>query len=215
MATVAEKDYLIEVLKFVPTTYAIQMDGIGAEIVVGKVPTKAYNYFKKHKINLNDYAHDGSGINQFDVNIPEDCRPFSAGEWFECDNINHSYGLEMSENSEITITTDDNDIVWSHNLDFSDLEDVEVETALEEEIEINSRRGQCIFFGERVEEGNFGSYDLPLTAPFDPERLTLVYNHIEGRSILIGISYNHIPLNPSYDASTEFKAYAFSLTKVK
>jgi hypothetical protein len=212
MATVAEKDYLIEVLKFVPTTYTIQMDGIGAEIVVGKVPAKAYNYFKKHKINLNDYA--AGNLDRVE-DIPEDCRPFSESEWFECDDINHSYGPEMSENSEITITTDDNDIVWSHNLDFSDLEDVDVETALEEEIEINSRRGQCIFFGERVEEGNFGSYDLPLTAPFDPERLTLVYNHIEGRSILIGISYDHIPLDPSYDACTEFKDYTFTLIKVK
>jgi hypothetical protein len=211
MATAAEKDRLIEVLKFVPTTYTIQMDGVGAEIVVGKVPTKAYNYFKKHKINLTNYAYDGGEFED----IPDDCRPFSESEWFECDDINHSYGLEMSENSEITITTDDNDIVWNHNLDFSDLEDVDVETALEEEIEINSRRGQCIFFGERIEEGNFGSYDLPLTAPFDPERLTLVYNHIEGRSILIGISYNHIPLDPSYDASTEFKDTTFTLTKVK
>jgi hypothetical protein len=46
MATKEEKQELMDILKFTPCTYTIQMWGYGGEYVMGTVERKIYDYFK-------------------------------------------------------------------------------------------------------------------------------------------------------------------------
>jgi hypothetical protein len=74
MATKAEKEKLMEVLKFTPRTYKIQMWGYGGEKVMGTVDRKIYDYFKSRRIDLMDYCWDSDYAS--DNNIPEEMQPF-------------------------------------------------------------------------------------------------------------------------------------------
>ena len=105
MATKAEKDKLVEVLKFTPRTYKIRLWGYGGEMVLGEITKKTWDYFREHRIDVSDYATDSDFGEE--LNIPKDCQPFYPGEWHDCDNLYHGWGV--SKNAGTMEIEDEND----------------------------------------------------------------------------------------------------------
>ena len=68
MATIKEQEHLMEVLKFTPRTYKVELWGYGGEYVMGTVSREIYDYFRKHRLSVPDYAWGGD---EFD-DVPED-----------------------------------------------------------------------------------------------------------------------------------------------
>ncbi len=62
MATIVEQQELIQVLKFTPRTYKIQLWGYGGEHVMGTVDRKVYDYFKEHRLSVPDYAWEAMSL---------------------------------------------------------------------------------------------------------------------------------------------------------
>ena len=49
MATIKEQEQLMEVLKFTPRTYKIELWGYGGEYVMGTVERRIYDHFRQNR----------------------------------------------------------------------------------------------------------------------------------------------------------------------
>ena len=89
-----EKAKIFDILKFEPCTYKVRLWGYGGEIVMGQIDKKVWDYFREHRIDVGDYACDSQYGE--DLNVPEECQPFYPGEWSECDDMYHGWGVSRN-----------------------------------------------------------------------------------------------------------------------
>lgn len=188
MATVKQKEDLIEALKFIPGTHTVRCYGYGGEIVLGSVEREVYSYFIENDIDLEEYSTQWASE---DCLIPEFYRPFSPGEWYDCNSICHENGVEMSEYCKIQIEDREGNIVWEHVLEPFMLEESEVEVECCEEYYAEFHDpDNIVYLGQSIEKGTFFSSEFDLTAPFDPEKLKIVYSDVEGLLLMSQLFYN-------------------------
>ena len=209
MATLKEKEQLIEVLKFTPRTYKVRLWGYGGEHVMGTVDRKVYDYFREHRISLLDYAWGGEEFES----IPEDMQPFSPGSWHDCDNLGHSWGVDRSAGT-IQIDDENDNTVYEKSLDdivgYNE-EEPEPEWCGRDEVWIDSQPpGTVVFIGTSSEKGTFFEADLNLKSPFDPSKLCLHYDEIDGNEVITGVSYDEEELeNCGGDTSGKSSDFGF------
>jgi len=195
MATQAEKEHLVEVLKFTPRTYKVRLWGYGGEYVMGTVDRKAYNYFKNRRLDLSEFAWDSDYADA--NNIPEDMQPFYPGNWHECEDMGHCWGVDRSAGT-IQVDDENGDTVYEKNLDDitgmgTDGEPPEPEWMGGDEIWIDSKpAGTAVFVGVSSEKGTFFEGDIELTTPFNPGKISLTYDEIDGNEIITGIQYDGV-----------------------
>ena len=191
MATEQEKQELIEVLKFTPRTYKVRLWGYGGEYVMGTVDRKIYDYFRERRLDVNEFAWDYEYAEQ--NNIPEDMQPFTPGSWHDCDNMGHSWGVDRSA-GHIQVDDENGDTVYEKELDSIvgwDEENPEPEWGGGDEVWIDSQPpGTVVFIGTSSEKGTFFEADLELKMPFDPSKLCLFYDEIDGNEIITNVSYD-------------------------
>lgn len=188
MATRKEKEKLVEALKFIPGTYTILCQGYGGEIVLGNVEREVYNYFVENDVDINTYALQWDDD---ECDVPENLRPFTPGEWHDCDDICHENGVEMSEYSHISIIDTEGNTVWNHALEPFMLEESEVEVECRDEIYASfQKQGDIVFLGQSIEKGTFFSAEVELGSPFDPKKLKIAYVDVEGFVLMASLEYN-------------------------
>ncbi len=196
MATKEEKQELVEILKFTPRTYRVRLWGYGGEHVMGTVDRKVYDYFRKHRIDLSEFAWDG--VYAEENNVPEDMQPFYPGSWHDCDNMGHCWGVDRSAGT-IQVDDENGNTVYEKSLDDIvgyDEENPEPEWSCGEEVWIDSQpAGTVVFIGTSSEKGTFFEADLELKMPFDPSKLCLHYDEIDGNEIITSVSYDGEELN--------------------
>jgi hypothetical protein len=196
MATLEQKQELIDVLKFTPRTYRVRLWGYGGEHVMGTVDRKVYDYFRKHRIDLSEFAWAGDYAEE--NNIPEDMQPFYPGSWHDCDNMGHCWGVDRSAGT-IQIDDENGNTVYEKSLDDIvgyDEENPEPEWSCGDEVWIDSQpAGTVVFIGTSSEKGTFFEADLELKMPFDPSKLCLHYDEIDGNEIITSVSYDGEELN--------------------
>lgn len=192
MATDKEKQELIEVLKFTPRTYKIQMWGYGGEKVMGTVDPKAWDYCLKHRIDIVDLAWGDYDVFTEERGLDIDQLPFTPGSWYECDNMGHVSGVSRSAGT-LQITDENGNTVFEKS--FDDIAgggmDGEPEWCCNDEIWIGSRaKGEVVFVGSSNEKGTFFEGDIELRAPFNIEKLELHYEEIDGEEIINCVYYD-------------------------
>ena len=204
-----EHDKLIEVLKFTPRTYKIQLWGYGGELVLGEIDKKVWDYFREHRIDVSDYATDsefGEGLN-----IPEDCQPFWPGQWHDCDNLFHSWGVSKNAGT-MQIFDEQDQLVYERELDSIDGTDVNLNCNEEAWIEMKGK-GSCVFYNYSSEKGTFFEGTIELKTPFDPEKLTICYADVDSEELVTSIEYDGETLE-NYGGDTTGKGYDFSFYHV-
>lgn len=204
MATKAEKQELIDTLKFTPTTVRMLIQGYGGESYAGRVDRKIYDYFAQQRIDIDEYAGDWDGV--FSDNVPRDLQPFSPGSPYDCDGLWHASGAELSDLNEIRIDSDDGQEIWVHNCGYSNLE--------ESGVTVNQWGGQelddldeneVVFWGGQGEKGCFFDCEFVLRAPFDPKKLTIGYENCDGWYIINSVEYDGEELDGTGGYSTTGK----------
>ena len=211
MATEKEKEELLEVLKFTPRTYKVRLWGYGGEYVMGTVDREIYDYFRKHRLSVEEFAWDSEYAEQ--NNIPEEMWPFTPGSWHDCDNMGHSWGVDRNAG---TIQVDDengNTIYEKSTENISgmgmDDEDPEPEWGGGDEIWIDSQPpGTVVFIGVSSEKGTFFEADIELKTPFNPGKLVLSYDEIDGNEIITSVIYDGEDLE-NYGGDTNGKSSEF------
>jgi len=202
MATNKEKQELVDILKFTPVTVNIQIYAYGGECYMGKVDRKIYDYFKEHKIDLEEYATDWDDKFAF---VPDDMRPFPPGSPYECDGMCHASGPELSDTNVIEITDKDGKTIWTSAFGINELEDQGVEVEEWETAIIDDEpEGTVVFWGGQGEKGTCFGSDFELRAPFDPKKLKISYSNCDGWWIANGVSYDEEDLDNN-DLSTTGK----------
>lgn len=202
MATKEEKQDLIDVLKFTPITVTLSIQGYGGESYAGVVDREIYDYFKKRKLDIGAYATDWDN----EMNIPSDMEPFPAGSPYECDGLWHASGAELSSLNVIRISDENNNDVWEHNADHSDLEELGVtvnETGGSEIGDLD--KGTVVFWGGQGEKGCFFDAEFVLRAPFDPKKLTINYENCDDWYLITSVEYDGEELDGSGGYSTTGK----------
>lgn len=188
MATKKQQEELIQTLKFTPRSYNIHIGGYGGEAYAGTVDPAVYEHFKQNKIDIEQYATDWD--DKFD-DVPRDLRPYNSGSPYDCDNLFHASGAELSNLNEIQIRDEAGNEHWTCAAGINELEDAGVEV---------NNGGGCNFddlpedsivhWGGQGEKGTFFDCDFELTQPFDPKKLTVTYENCDGWWIISSVEYN-------------------------
>jgi hypothetical protein len=189
MATKEEKQELMDILKFTPCTYTIQIWGYGGEYVMGTVDRKIYDYFKQRRLSVSDYAWDSDYAEEND--IPEDMQPFPPGSWYECDDMGHVSGVDRNAGT-LQICDENGDTVYETSLESLDgYSDGSPEISGGDEVWIDSKDpGTIVFVGVSNEKGTFFEGEIELTQPFDSSKLCISYDEIDGNEIVSMITYD-------------------------
>jgi hypothetical protein len=203
MATKAQKQELIDILKFTPRTYNIYIGGYGGEAYAGKVDRATYEYFKEKKIDIEEYANDWD--NMFG-DVPGELQPFSPGSPYECDGLFHASGAELTNLNEIVINNENGDQHWTCAAGLNELED--------EGVDVNEWGGcdfddlpedTIVHWGGQGEKGTFFDGEIELTQPFDPKKLTVNYENCDGWWIINNIEYDGVEIDGHGGYSTTGK----------
>ena len=202
MATKKQKQELIDILKFTPITVTLSIQGYGGESYAGVVDRKIYNYFKERKLDLEHYATDWDN----EMNIPDEMQPFPAGSAYECDNLWHASGAELSDLNTIRISDENNNDVWEHSADHSALEELGVTVNETGGAEIGDLdEGSVAFWGGQGEKACFFDAEFTLRAPFDPKKLTINYENCDDWYLITSVEYDGEELDGSGGYSTTGK----------
>ena len=178
---------LIEVLKFTPRTYRIELGAYGGEVYAGRVDRKVYDYFKSRSIDLDEYNGDWDN----ELEIPDDMQPFPPGSPYECDDIVHASGATLDDGNYITVYDENGEEVWEHSLDLNALDDSKIPVNEWESFNLNEiADGDVIFWGAQGEKGLCYGGEINLDAPFDPKKLCLNFTNADGWYICNGVSYD-------------------------
>ena len=209
MATKAQKEKLVEVLKFTPRTYKIRLWGYGGEMVLGEITKKTWDYFREHRIDVSDYATDSDFGEELD--IPEDCQPFYSGEWHDCDNLYHGWGVSKNAGT-MEIEDENGEIVYTRDLDGIDGCDVMLSCNEEAWIAMKGNNSY-VFYNYSSEKGTFFEGEIELKMPFDPEKLCIHYDDVEGDELITRIEYDEQDID-NFGGDTTGKGYDFKFYHV-
>lgn len=205
MATKKQKQELIEILKFTPVTVRLMIQGYGGESYAGTVDRKIYEFFKKNQYDLEEFASDWDG--EWNDKVPAELQPFNPGSPYDCDNLWHASGAELSDLNLITVEeVDSNKELWNHNAGYSDLEEsgvTVVESGGTELCELDN--GTVVFWGGQGEKGCFFDGEFELRAPFDPKKLTVYYENCDDWYIISSVEYDGEEIDGSGGYSTTGK----------
>ena len=204
MATKKQKEELIQTLKFTPCTYTLMISGYGGESYAGRVSKETYEYFKEKQIDIEEYACDWN--DRFN-DVPRELQPFSPGSPYDCDELFHLSGAELSSLNEIQVRNEHNEDHWSCAAGINQLEDAGV-TVNENgafDFDDDLKPGEYAFWGGQGEKGCFFEGELDLTSPFDPAKLVIGYENCDGWWLIGSVEYDGVEIDGSNGYGTTGK----------
>ena len=189
MATRAEKEELLQTLKFTPVRAQILLQGYGGECYIGSVSREDYEFFKSKRIDISQYASDWDDDKWKD--IPARHRIFEPGSPYECDDRFHQSGATMDDSSYLTVlNADTGETIFETSLDISHLEEQGIEVECSDDFETaDSEPGSVFFWGGQGEKGCFFEGEITLRAPFDPAKLRISYGNGDDWYLSSGVEY--------------------------
>ena len=213
MATKAEKQQLIDTLRFTPRTYKISMWGYGGEKVMGTVDPKVWDYCMEHSVDLQDIAWSDEDTVQDDMGLDLDMLPFTPGQWYECDGMAHVNGVSRDAGT-IQIEDENGDTVFEKSFDACDGGEDSPQWSCNDEVWIGMRKkGEVVFIGSSNEKGTFFEGEIELRAPFDIEKLELYYEEIDGEEIINSVYYDGEEID-NWGGSTDGKSSDMIMVRV-
>jgi hypothetical protein len=204
-----EHEKLIEVLKFTPCTYKIQLWGYGGEKVMGVVDREVWDYCMDNQVDLSEIAWgDEDSVEGMGLDI--DKLPFPPGSWYECDGLTHVNGASRVA-STIQIDDENGNTVFQRSLEDCDGLGDSPELGFEDEVFIGQRSpGEVVFVGQSNEKGTFFEGEIELKSPFDSSKLSLTIEEVDGEEIVTGVQYDGEEID-NWGGNTDGKSSNFDM----
>jgi hypothetical protein len=216
MATLEQKEKLMEVLKFTPRTYKISMWGYGGEKVMGTVDRAVWDYCMENQVDISEIAWSDEETVQDEMNLDVDMLPFPPGSWYECDNLAHTNGVSRNAGT-LQIEDENGNVVFEKSLD--DIGgggcDGEPDWSCNDEVWIGQETpGTVVFIGTSNEKGTFFEGEIELKEPFNIEKLVLGYDEIDGEELINSVTYDGEDIDNN-GGSTDGKSSDFGMYLVQ
>ena len=211
MATRKQKEQLMQTLQFTPRNITISLSGYGGEIVMGTVNPAVARYWRARD-DFEEYATSWDDDEGNFADVPEEFRFIRDGSWYECDDLAHSCGVEMSIGCWLRVTDNmtgkelleielDPEILDTAGIGIEEFESVEVELS----------PTQAVFVGQNFEKGLFFETEIEITEPFDPAQLKFGFSTYDGWRVCNGVSYRDEDLDGQDAYSTTGKSSNYEL----
>ena len=216
MATITQKEQLVDTLKFTPATYKLTIWGYGGEIAIGRLTEAQYEFWKgKDEAEIVDHCtswEDDNFEEEYGYKVPEDAKFCQDGAWFETEgHLDNMSGCEFSELNHIQIEDERGETVFDEGLSYN----------LEEKHSVQLEQGETYasdwddvdgyFCVQSSEKGQFFAADLELKAPFDPSKLKISTVDFEGWELVTGVEYDGEELEGHDGYNTTGKGYYASI----
>ena len=185
--------------------YKFEVTGRGGEIAIGTMSAETYAFWNEVDENYDEYefslADFCTGYDEYDV--PDEHKFCEEGCWYDCDDIAHETGATLDDMSYITIYDENDQEVWQHDLDLNSLKDDNIKTTEGSSSDINTLEdGTCVFIGVDLQKGTFLGGEFTTNEPFDPSKLDIHYDNVDGWKLVTAITYDSEDLD-----STEYETY--------
>lgn len=185
--------------------------GYGGEFAMGRVPNETWQWWSEQ----DEYHLESWMAGDLDESeVPEGHRFVESGCWYDCDDILHHSGIEMSSACGITVTDASTNqvLLESRSLDPDDLMDFEIQTECEDEFyACYQALGTRIFFAHTTEKGTFFDETITVSDRFDPTKLVMKYIDVEGICSLRTLEYNGQEIENNSGSDTTSKAFHVAL----
>ena len=146
------------------------------------------------------------------ADVPDEHRFITEGDWYDCDNLAHSSGVEMSAGCWLTVTDDmTGDTLLETELDPGVLAGLGIQVSEFEDIEVETAPGRAIFVGQNFEKGLFFQTEVEITQPFDPKQLSFTYSTYDGWRVCDSVEYAGEELDGQDAYSTTGKSSSYQL----
>jgi hypothetical protein len=213
MASKKQKQELIDLLKFTPREITITFSGYGGEIVLGTIPEETYEFWKNNDLDVEELVSDYDG----ELDVPNEFRFITDGSWYDCDDICHESGCEMSSSSGIDVYDElEKRTIFVSSLEPYDLNERGIVCEeLDEYYPANKPVGTCVFMGQSVEKGVFFSATFEITKPFDPKLLMISYHDCYGWMLVDPyVTYDDQEIDGANGINTMGKSSEFKIMRV-
>jgi hypothetical protein len=190
MATLKQKQELVDALKFVPRDIEITLSGYGGEIVMGRISEAAYDYWQDRD-DLDDYATawDNEGFED----VPADANFCPDGAWHDVDDLCHESGCEASDGCWITVDDAlEGRTIFQSITDLDALDQHGVDTSGHSHVcpQEDEPNGTYVFLAQNFEKGTFFSGSVRITQPFDPSKLAIYWTDCDGWRLIGSVEYD-------------------------
>lgn len=210
MATRKQKEHLMQTLRFTPRNITISLSGYGGEIVMGTVDPAVARYWQARD-DFEEYVTSWSMEDDF-ADVPEEFRFIRDGSWYECDDLAHSCGVEMSAGCWLNVTDDlTGETLLAIELDPEILDAAGIGIEEFESVEVETRSDCAVFVGQNFEKGLFFQTEVEITEPFDPAQLTFGFSTYDGWRVCNNVSYRDEELDGQDAYSTIGKSCNYEL----
>jgi hypothetical protein len=210
MATRKQKEQLMQTLRFTPRNITISLSGYGGEIVMGTVNPTVARYWQARD-DFEEYVVSWSMEDDF-ADVPEEFRFVRDGSWYECDDLAHSCGVEMSAGCWLNITDDlTGESLMEIELDPEILKSAGIGAEEFESVEVETRADRAVFVGQNFEKGLFFQTEVEIKEPFDPAQLKFGYSTYDGWRVCNSVSYKDQELDGQDAYSTTGKSSSYEL----
>lgn len=167
-------------IKLSQSSIRITIERYGGELYMGTVDRATYDFFKKNRIDIQEYANSSANDDLWSF-IPSEYRIFPSGMPFECDDLGHIVGAYMDDGNKINVYDQNWAEIWTSNLDLKKLKKNGVKLNCEMGVQLDDLEdGTVVFFGNQGETGTFFECEINLQAPFDPKKLKINYSNLDG-----------------------------------
>lgn len=211
MATIKEKQELLETIKRPIKHYRITISGYGGEMVYNKITKEQFEYWSDKKLSEDDYEWDALESYMFDTEnfcdnttLPKHVdflkQDEHRTEWYEMSDIEHTNGVSY-DSACITVDEVESDEYNSNHIrdvmPFSNVNELpQADTFTREDFDLDSFADKdgnnYVLYAMSVEKGTF--FDGLLTiegASFDPNRLHIsTMEYPNGDELITSVQYN-------------------------
>ena len=211
MATLEQKEHLMQTLRFTPRNITISLRGYGGEIVMGTVDPTVARYWQARD-DFEQYASSWSMEEEFS-DVPEQFRFINNGSYYEVDDLAHCSGVEMSSGCWLRVEdTETGQDLLCIELDPEVLAAAGIEAEERESVEVETDVDRAVFVGQNFEKGTFFQTEVEITETFDPTQLTFEYGTYDGWRVCNSVCYKGQELDgqDAYDTvgkSSNFELY--------
>ena len=184
---------LMQVIKFTPVTYTVVIRGYIENISVGEITKKQFDYWNRdvYRNILDKLVHGNDGFDSlYYLNIPNDIKIFNYF-WAENDNLCSILGACFwDDNSEVVVYDENDNRVWSSDLNPTDLTQIGISFVLDNEFNTKDiKTGTYVFSGIDREKGVLRRGCILLTEEFDPTKLEFHYDRFDGNEYIQRVFY--------------------------